>query len=168
MFSSSSFSSLRYNAPIYRNSNVILPPEEDKGALILGDMTAAFNSKDLKKKGVNSVLTVAARLGISYKRNDLSHKVYPALDSETYDLSKYFEDSFKFIDEALKNGGVLVHCAAGISRSSAIVIAYLMKKKKWTVDEAYRFVKKRRSVICPNSGFVRQLRNYQKKLGIPA
>jgi len=168
MFSSSSSSGLRYYPSIYRNSNVIIEADKDKGALLLGDMTAAFNAKDLKKKGVNTVLTVAVRLGITYKRNELSHKTYPALDSETYDLSKYFEDSFNYIDEALKNGSVLVHCAAGISRSSTIVIAYLMKKKNWSLDEAYKFVKKKRNVICPNSGFVKQLRSYQKKLGISA
>ena len=166
MISLSTSSSYRYYQPIYRSSNVIIEPDQNRGALYLGDMTAAFNTRELKKKGITHVLTAAARLGISYKRGDLQHKCYPALDMETYDLSKYFEDSFNFIENALKTGSVLVHCAAGISRSSTIVIAYLMKKNNWSYDYAYKFVKKKRSVISPNNGFVKQLKTYQKKLGV--
>ena len=57
---------------------------------------------------------------------------------------------------------MLVHCAAGISRSSSTVIAYLMKKFGWTYVKAYGFVRGKRPVISPNNGFIRQLRNYER------
>jgi len=58
------------------------------------------------------------------------------------------------ITEGLTRGGVLVHCAAGVSRSSSNVIAYLMRRKKnMSFNEAFNFVKKRRPVICPNYRF---------------
>ena len=53
----------------------------------------------------------------------------------------------------MKSGSVLVHCAAGVSRSASIVIAYLMRIKGWTYAEAFSYVKSKRFVICPNSGF---------------
>jgi protein-tyrosine phosphatase len=31
-------------------------------------------------------------------------------------MTPHFEEAGKFINEALKNGNILVHCAAGISR----------------------------------------------------
>ena len=40
-------------------------------------------------------------------------------------------ECIEFIDNNLKYGNVLVHCMMGISRSSTIVIAYLMKKYCW-------------------------------------
>ncbi len=47
------------------------------------------------------------------------------------------------------------HCAAGVSRSASIVIAYYIKEKKMTFQEAYDFVKSKRNKIYPNSGFVK-------------
>lgn len=161
-----SFHKIPYSIPLDRNSNVILPMEEKKGALILGDFVAALNEKNLQKRGIFSVLTVAFNLFISYKTEAISHKILPAEDCEEYDLSVYFEESFNFIENALEKGSVLVHCAAGMSRSATIVIAYLMKKNRWNVDEAFDFVKKRRKIISPNAGFMRQLRIYQKDLNI--
>lgn len=58
-----------------------------------------------------------------------------------------------FIEEALeKGGGVLVYCTDGISRSAAVVIAYLMYSKRKTYSDAYSFVKLKRSVAKPNFG----------------
>ena len=31
-------------------------------------------------------------------------------------MTPHFEEAYKFIDEALQKGNLLVHCAAGISR----------------------------------------------------
>lgn len=59
---------------------------------------------------------------------------------------------------------VLVHCAAGVSRSASFVIAYLMNRKDMLFPDAIRFVKERRSVIRPNSGFSQQLEKYGKTI----
>jgi protein-tyrosine phosphatase len=52
----------------------------------------------------------------------------------------------------------MVHCKAGMSRSAALVIAYLMIEHKWPYEDAFTYVKKKRHIIAPNEGFVRQLR----------
>ena len=49
----------------------------------------------------------------------------------------------------------------GISRSPSIVIAYLMWKAHCSYYDAYFFVKNRRSFICPNEGFVKQLKIFE-------
>ena len=156
-----------YRPPVsmYKNVNVILEKTDSTGTLYLSDFSAAMEKNKLKREGVKTVLTVAIGLNIQYNpASGIKHYTYPAFDIESFDLSKYFEETYEAIESGLKNGGVLVHCAAGISRSATIVIAYLMKKNKWSYQEAYNFVRKKRNVICPNSGFVRQLRNYEKKL----
>lgn len=149
----------------YQTSNTIIEPKDENGSLYLGDFTAAMDKSQLKRKNIKTVLTVAIGMNIHYSAL-INHHVYPAFDVESFDLTKYFDQTYEAIENGLKNGSVLVHCAAGISRSSTIVIAYLMKKNKLTYQEAYSFVRKRRSVICPNSGFVRQLKNYEKKLKV--
>lgn len=45
----------------------------------------------------------------------------------------------------------------GISRSSTIVLAYLMKVKGWSCEKALNEVRKRRQIISPNPGFIRHL-----------
>jgi protein-tyrosine phosphatase len=50
----------------------------------------------------------------------------------------------------------------GKSRSATIVIAYLMKFKNMKFEEAYKYVKGQRSMVFPNLGFMRQLREYEK------
>ncbi|PWY95016.1 phosphatases II [Aspergillus sclerotioniger CBS 115572] len=52
--------------------------------------------------------------------------------------------------------GVLVHCDFGRSRSATIIIAYLMRKFKISVDEALGFVLARQKVK-PNKSFLGQL-----------
>ena len=49
----------------------------------------------------------------------------------------------------------------GISRSPTIVISYLMYKEKMKFEEAYDFVKEKRKVISPNSGFQEQLKKFE-------
>ncbi len=59
---------------------------------------------------------------------------------------------------------VLVHCAAGISRSPTVAAAYLMRKYRWPAADALAFVKKARPVIDPNGGLVALLSRYETLL----
>lgn len=66
----------------------------------------------------------------------------------------------------MKEGSVLIHCAAGFSRSTTCAIAYLMKEKKWTFEDTFNYVKlKRQSKYTnPNFGFKKQLKEYEKEV----
>ena len=73
------------------------------------------------------------------------------MDSLNYDIGQHFEEAYEFIEENLnKKLNVLVHCHAGVSRSAAIVIAYLMKKLGLHFDAGMELVKSRRPRIRPN------------------
>jgi dual specificity MAP kinase phosphatase len=75
---------------------------------------------------------------------------------------------FSFIDEGMKHGAVLVHCAAGFSRSVALAIGYLMKQRNWSFEESFKFVKLKRNskYTNPNFGFLKQLKDYEQELNI--
>lgn len=94
--------------------------------LYLGNVIAATNRYSLKARGVTHIITAAAGLRPSYP-NDFKYLVFNLLDMPHANISQYFDKVHRFITEAKKNGGIiLVHCMAGISRSSTCVIAYLM------------------------------------------
>jgi dual specificity MAP kinase phosphatase len=87
----------------------------------------------------------------------------PIQDSLTQTILEYLDSSNQFIEEAER---VFVHCAAGVNRSPAIVIAYLMKKNLWTYEESFAFVKARRAKANKQSNFMKQLLEYEQTLGI--
>ena len=59
---------------------------------------------------------------------------------------------------------LLIHCIAGRSRSVTLLLAYLIFKYKYTVDEAIKLVKDKRDIIEPNPNFIKQLHIYYDSL----
>uniref|UniRef100_A0A8C4TKH8 Dual specificity phosphatase 7 n=1 Tax=Erpetoichthys calabaricus TaxID=27687 RepID=A0A8C4TKH8_ERPCA len=62
--------------------------------------------------------------------------------------------------------GILVHCLAGISRSVTVTVAYLMQKLNLSLNDAYDFVKRKKSNISPNFNFMGQLLDFERTLGL--
>jgi atypical dual specificity phosphatase len=82
-------------------------------------------------------------------------------------LSTVVDKSVQFINAAHAHGSgtrVLVHCNQGVSRSSAVVIAYLMKCKRLRLMDAYNYVAAIRPSIQPNFGFMEQLNQLDAQL----
>ncbi len=42
------------------------------------------------------------------------------------------------------------------------MVGYIMRKNKWTYDEALKFVQSKRDIVMPNPGFAAQLKKYQE------
>lgn len=54
-------------------------------------------------------------------------------DTTSENIIQHFQQVKDFIDEGLNSGGkILVHGNAGISRSAALVLAYMMEKYNYT------------------------------------
>jgi len=86
-------------------------------------------------------------------------------DVSKTNLYEHFNKTCDFINNAICNGGrVLVHCNQGVSRSSTVSLAYLMKYKKWDLNFAFTTLKARRSCSCPNAGFFNQLSDWEEHI----
>lgn len=129
--------------------------------IYLGNIESAFNIKKLKSLGIKKVLTVMSAFGNHYNDHEFVHKSIEVDDAYDTNLIKHFKECFLFMDGYDK---VFVHCAAGMSRSATVVIAYLMWKQKMTLNDAIDFVKKKRPIISPNLNFMRQLQTFQELL----
>ena len=79
----------------------------------------------------------------SYSIDNLGivQKVIDAQDDPNFNLFPNLEESADFIYLGLQTGNVLVHCAAGISRSTTCLIAYYIKYKKMTMETAWNLIK---------------------------
>ena len=128
--------------------------------LFIGSIGTASNLKILKETGITHI--VCAAKGVeAYYPNKFTYLKLDLLDTENEDIKKYFDEAGEFINKALKEKGkVLVHCHAGISRSSTICLAYIIKYKKIGYDKAIKMVREKRSKISPNVGFEKQLTMY--------
>ncbi|XP_020776776.2 dual specificity protein phosphatase 13-like [Boleophthalmus pectinirostris] len=85
-------------------------------------------------------------------------------DAIDFILSPFFYPTARYIRAALGMGGrVFVHCLMGVSRSATLVLSFLMICEGLRLQEAVQAVRAHRD-ICPNAGFLQQLRSLDKGL----
>jgi len=131
--------------------------------ILISDLGSVYNPERMKEDGITHILTVVMGIDPAYPE-DFRYKKIDIRDTKNENFKKYFDECFEFIENAVsKNGKVIVHCAYGISRSSTIVIAYLIRKYRMSYEMAYNLVKNKRNIIEPNEGFVEQLKEYAER-----
>ncbi|CAF1176037.1 unnamed protein product [Adineta ricciae] len=132
--------------------------------LYIGSETNAKNLEELSSERIRSIVNVTSHVPL-YHSEQFQYCHLPADDTQKQNLLEYFDQAYSFICKSLENNEkVLVHCVAGISRSPAIVIGFLMRYAKMNMNDAYDFVKRKRSIVSPNLNFMGQLLEYEKKL----
>lgn len=139
-------------------------PVEILPHLFLGSAVHASNLSTLQRMGITALVNVS-RATPTAALATYTYKCIPVDDSGSAEIGRWFSDAIAFIDAVEKSGGkVLVHCHAGVSRSATICLAYLMHSQRLRLDEAYEYVKTRRSVISPNFNFMGQLLSFESQL----
>jgi len=139
-------------------------PTKIRDFLFLSSAPPAGSRRLLKSLGVTHILTIAKDIPPKYS-GDFKYMVIYADDSTDSTLLPHLEEAAQFIDEAVQKGeACMVHCMAGVSRSSTIVISYLMQAEKKRLKNAYLEVKELRPQIKPNDRFYNELKVFDKKL----
>jgi hypothetical protein len=104
-----------------------------------------------EQRGQEYLTLLASLVGVAEAPEgdgDSNSSVYAAND-EVVDASKCNE---------------LVHCEYGISRSASFMVGYLMYITLASSEQALALVKGKRPVVDPNSGFLKQLLEYEQDL----
>lgn len=141
--------------------------------LYISNWETSNNTDILDKNRIKAVITLEMSskpeyILYYYKMRGIDNMQIQIPDFPNSDISKYFDITYNFIKKHLSKGeNVLVHCAAGISRSSTIILNYIIRniyEHGYVQKDPYNIVKDvidysrtRRSVINPNQGFQQQL-----------
>uniref|UniRef100_A0A1A8PM98 Dual specificity protein phosphatase n=1 Tax=Nothobranchius pienaari TaxID=704102 RepID=A0A1A8PM98_9TELE len=148
------------NTPLYDQGG----PVEILPFLYLGSAYHASRKDMLDMLGITALINVSANCPNHFEDSFL-YKSIPVEDNHKADISSWFNEAIEFIDSVKSKGGrVFVHCQAGISRSATICLAYLMRTNRVKLDEAFEFVKQRRSIISPNFSFMGQLLQFESQV----
>ncbi len=125
--------------------------------IYIGNINSSLNKDELEKRGITHIISVIN--GCTQNYPDLNYKLVHLNDDSWQNISKYFEECSNYIEQVINEGeSILVHCSKGVSRSVTIVLAYLIIKKGYSLDQALIKIKEKRSIINPNKGFLDQLR----------
>ncbi|KAI6076847.1 DUS1 phosphatase, partial [Asarcornis scutulata] len=142
-------------------------PVEILPFLYLGSAYHASRKDMLDALGITALINVSANCPNHFEGH-YQYKSIPVEDNHKADISSWFNEAIDFIDSVKNDGGrVFVHCQAGISRSATICLAYLMRTNRVKLDEAFEFVKQRRSIISPNFSFMGQLLQFESQVLAP-
>ena len=150
---------------LQRSPRLIVAPEldlslnnsRDKMTMIIPNLYIsneylAGKKEELISRNIRRIVNVTESCS-NYFPEDFQYLRIPVADRVGVEIDKYFYEAFTFIEDGLKDGGVLVHCSAGISRSPTIVAAYLMIKYGYTSKYALEILTARRDVVDINFGF---------------
>jgi hypothetical protein len=120
-------------------------------------------------RGAQAVLNLCDK-DDAYRAGVAVYRWEPIRDSEPAPDIDWLREMVEFVESNRRAGRTTyVHCRNGVSRSGLVIVAYEMKKNRWTRDEALAFVRTRRDITRPNRAFMERLLDWQRVVsGEPA
>ena len=144
-------------------SNYYLEPTFIIENLYLGNLANARNYYVLEQLNIKLIVNCAKEIP-NYYSDNFEYINFKILDTHSVLIYPYLDKIVDNIHKNIQNNqNVFVHCFMGASRSVSIVIAYLIKYKGYTFDEALKLCNSKRNVVDVNIDFCNQLIEYEKK-----
>eukprot|EP00747_Dinoflagellata_sp_TGD_P168931 gnl/TRDRNA2_/TRDRNA2_196547_c0_seq1.p2 gnl/TRDRNA2_/TRDRNA2_196547_c0~~gnl/TRDRNA2_/TRDRNA2_196547_c0_seq1.p2 ORF type:complete len:433 (-),score=96.82 gnl/TRDRNA2_/TRDRNA2_196547_c0_seq1:212-1510(-) len=155
-----------------------LGTDEVRPGLFLGNMGDAAYWPLLQELGVNHIVNCAAAAqnkSPPYEMQGIKYLLLPLQDSKEQvealvrQRFRLVREATRFVRQALmgkadQKGVILVHCVQGLSRSAALVCAYLMEYEGLTVDRAVSEVKTKHPGCLASSHWLEFLYKFNQDL----
>jgi protein-tyrosine phosphatase len=142
------------------------PAHEILPNLWLGNRNAAHDVNFLREKNITAIFNCTK--DIPFIQNGRRRMYRVPLDDnlqaeEIRNLELWsWEVAYKVSNELNAGNTVLVHCAAGMQRSAAVIAIYLIAKYRCTTDEAIAFIKRRRPIaFYGNANFYNSIKGFE-------
>ncbi|KAJ3575509.1 hypothetical protein NP233_g1049 [Leucocoprinus birnbaumii] len=140
-----------------------VPGHTTTGALFIGSFAAVQDKDMLREHRITHLVQVLDVPWLpAFEKDGFSTYRISIDDATNVDIRPYLEAACNYIDAALRSGrNCLVHCQQGVSRSAAIILAYLIRNRSMTLDHALAFLKRKRACVKPNSAFIQALQDWE-------
>lgn len=137
----------------------------DEHIFISGYLIAADNNF-IRTNGIKFILKMFVDspeyYGGAHRHPGVEYMIVPAIDHPEYDISAAIPMTIAFIAKAKAMGQkILIHCHMGISRSATVILSFLMAFHGMPLDTALTFLKSKRSIVNPNTGFLKYLKKIE-------
>lgn len=151
----------------YFSEGQAFPTEVVEGFLYLGDRHQAADGQVLAALGMTHVINATHDVPELFPET-LNYLRIPLEDTDDEALYPHLAGAVAHLERLAQTPGarVLVHCRLGLSRSAAVVLAYLMASRRMSFDDALIYLRAHRPWVSPNRSFREQLARYQAELGL--
>jgi protein-tyrosine phosphatase len=134
--------------------------------IYLGNAFNACDYSNLNKNNIKLIVNCTEEIPNYYPENFNYIKI-SIRDYNDVSILDKIEDTIMKINSYLLNNqmnSVLIHCYMGSSRSATILLAYLMKYYKMSLENALSYVKEKRNLVNLNISFYKELKEYENLL----
>lgn len=140
-----------------------LPTRIDEG-IYLGGIDDALSLRALMRLNIGAIINCTVSLEFPRVDGIEMHRV-PVNDVVSESITQFFDETSELITRLRREKKIiLIHCAAGVSRSPTILAAHLMKTRGMNWLDAVHFIRELRPCVEPNLGFAIQLEKYGEAL----
>jgi protein tyrosine/serine phosphatase len=148
--------------PPFNNADMIVP------RIWLGNKMASMDEVFLRQNGIETVFNCTKDLPFdSLMRRRYRVPVDDNLEEEEIRNMELwsFEIIYKLLLEYKQGKTILVHCAAGIQRSAAVVAMFLMVFTGMKHEDAMQYIRERRPIaFFKNAHFLKSIQGFEKNI----
>ncbi|CAD8107132.1 unnamed protein product [Paramecium primaurelia] len=134
----------------------IIESIKKRGGLFQGSIITATNINALNYYNITSVLSIYSEFKIQ-NASEINNLIFDCHDTPHFDMTTLFEQAHNYLESSRQYTNFLVHCHEGISRSTTIVVSYMMKKRNLNIEQAFIYVIYQRPIVSLYQGFIKQL-----------
>ena len=134
--------------------------------ILLGNAYNARNYYELDEDNTGLIINCSRNIPDYFEDYFTYHRV-SIKDKNGENILPLLDDAVDAMDAFIKENPdktVLVHCFMGSSRSATVLMAYLIKYKKYRRRDALNFLKQKRDIVNINIDFFKQLKDYEESL----
>lgn len=107
--------------------------------IYIGDQFIARNKKLLQSHNITHIINCTSEI-FDFHPEDFTYHKLNLCDDSGDDLKSVVEPTYELMSLILSNpkNVIFIHCSMGISRSSTVILYYIMKKEQINFEEALK------------------------------